>query len=289
MACVILGRVADALWASALVHAAYREIQDDSGLLSSLAVEGVSVLLPFLLDDRAVRRRHDAAMTAAARQVEARFGAVPPNVNDCPLLIAEGRWEEARALWVPQDEEALSVSMAWNRPHIGAMARAQGECGEAWALVREGLPDGLLTDPGTAYFTAFDLHCLAARLALDDGDYAQARQWLEAHDCWLDWAGPEVCWGRADGQLAWAEYHRALGKPEPAPCRAGTDGRLHAAPAPHPARLPPLTRYAGNGSGEVRCSDRASRNVARTGRCLRRTLRAGTHPAGAGRTLRRDG
>jgi hypothetical protein len=85
------------------------------------------------------------------------------------------------------------------------MARAQGKPAEAWALVREGLPDGPLTEPGTTYFAALDLHVLAARLALDAGDRALARRWLEAHDRWLAWAGPEVRPGRVDGQLTWAE------------------------------------------------------------------------------------
>lgn len=216
MACVALGRVADARRALALVYATYLERQDDRSLHSARTVEGVSVLLPFLLDDRDARQRYDAAMAADARRVEATFGIVPPNRNTCSLLIAAGRWGDARALWATRDEGAIGLGEAWNLPHVGAMARARGERDEASALVYEGLPDGLLTEPGTAYFTAFDLHCLAARLALDDGAHEQARQWLEAHDRWLDWAGPEVCWGRADGQLAWAEYHRALGEPESA-------------------------------------------------------------------------
>ncbi len=213
MACVVLGRVADTQRALALSHATHLAIQDDSGFLFSLAIEGVSLLLPFLLDDRDARQRYDAAVTAATRRVEAAFGVAPPNLNHCPLLIAAGRWAEARALWASRDEGAIILDAPWILPHIGAMARAQGERDEAWALVHEGLPDGPLTEPGTTYFIALDLHGLAARLTLDDGEHDQARQWLEAHDRWLDWAGPEVRWGRADGHLLWAEYRRALGEP----------------------------------------------------------------------------
>ncbi|MDQ6604275.1 MAG: AAA family ATPase, partial [Chloroflexota bacterium] len=216
MACVVLGRVADAQQALALSHATFLAIQNDGGFLFSLAIEGVSLLLPFTLDDRDARQRYDAAVTTATRRVEAAFGVAPPNLNHCPLLIAAGRWAEARALWASRDEGEIILDAPWILPHIGAMARAQGERDEAWALVCEGLPDDLRTEPGTTYFIALDLHCLAARLTLDDGAHEQARQWLEAHDRWLDWAGPEVRWGRANGQLARAEYHRAVGEPEAA-------------------------------------------------------------------------
>jgi ATP/maltotriose-dependent transcriptional regulator MalT len=50
---------------------------------------------------------------------------------------------------------------------------------------------------------------LAAHLALDDGDLAAARRWLEAHDRWLAWSGA-ILW-RAEGALGWAAYHRAAG------------------------------------------------------------------------------
>lgn len=96
------------------------------------------------------------------------------------------------------------------------MARARGERDAGWALVREGLPDGPLTEPGTTHFVAMALQRLAARLALDEGDHAAARTWLEAHDRWLAWAGSEVRWGRADGHQAWAEYHRAVGESDAA-------------------------------------------------------------------------
>ena len=111
------------------------------------------------------------------------------------------------------------------------MARAQGEADEAWALVREGLPDGPQTEPGTTHFAAADLHCLAARLALDVGDHALARRWLEAHDRWLAWAGEEVQLGRANGHLAWAEYHQAIGDAHVALERA--EAAVAAASAPH--------------------------------------------------------
>jgi len=291
MACVVLGRVADAQRALALSHATFLAIQNDGGFLFSLAIEGVSLLLPFTLDDRDARRRYDAAVTAVTRRVEAAFGVAPSNLNHCPLLIAAGRWAEAQALWASRDEGAIILDVPWILPHIGAMARAQGERDEAWTLVHDGLPDGLRTEPGTTYFIALDLHGLAARLALDAGEHDQSRQWLEAHDRWLDWAGPEVRWGRANGQLAWGEYHRAIG--ETAAALRHAERALAEASAPRqPLVLLAAQRLlgcTGDGSREIRGGNRASRRVARPRRCVRRAVRAGTHPAGDGRTLRRDG
>jgi hypothetical protein len=183
------------------------------GELIVLTMEGYTLLLPYQLDDREVRRRYGRDVARATLQVEEVLDAPPPQLNHCPLLVAHGQWAEARTLWMQRGDVAVTNDVAWNLPHVGAMARAQAEADEAWALVREGVPDGLQTEPGTTHFTVLDLQCLAARLALDGGAHVLARQWLEAHDRWLMWAGDEVCWGRADGQLGWAEYYRALGEP----------------------------------------------------------------------------
>jgi tetratricopeptide (TPR) repeat protein len=160
------------------------------------------------------------------------------------MLVAHGQWAEARVLWAQRGDMAVTVDMAWNLPHVGAMARAQAEADEAWALVREGVPNGPLTEPGTTHFTALDLQCLAARLALDGGEHALARQWLEAHDCWLMWAGDEVCWGRADGQLGWAEYYWALGEPETA-LRHAERALVHASEPRQPLILLAVHRLIG--------------------------------------------
>jgi DNA-binding CsgD family transcriptional regulator len=212
---VFLGHVATAQRAIATVHTMFVARDDDLGILMTHLYRGTLVLLPYLFDDPDARQRYDDELAEATRRVAAALGAVPPLLNRCPLLIVTGQWAEARALWTLR-HSAVATDLASNLPYVGAMARAQGERDEAWAQVREGVPDGLQTEPGTAHFIALDLQCLAARLALDEGDDDQARQWLVAHDRWLDWAGPEVCWGRANGHLAWAEYHRAVGEPDAA-------------------------------------------------------------------------
>jgi DNA-binding CsgD family transcriptional regulator len=82
------------------------------------------------------------------------------------------------------------------------------------------------------------LQRLAARLALEAGDPAAARAWLEAHDRWLAWSGSVL--EQADALLSWAAYHRAVGDPE----RACTAAAAALARAANPRQ--PLTLLAAN-------------------------------------------
>src|SRR5205085_2293472 len=64
--------------------------------------------------------------------------------------------------------------------------------------------------PGdTHYLVTVAMQRLAAALALDAGDLALARRWLEAHDRWLAWSGAIL--GRAERHALWARYYRAAG------------------------------------------------------------------------------
>lgn len=194
--------------------ALFAACEDDAGLYTMRVFEGHGLLLPFLLDDRAARQRYDEALAGAAGRVAEALGAAAPHLNRCPLLVVSGRWQEARALWAQRDGATIGHDVAASFPAIGLMALAQGVRDEAWALVGELLPDGPTSAPGATHFVAaLGLQRLAAQLALDDGEREAARGWLEAHDRWLAWAGEEVRWGRADGRLAWADYHRVLGDP----------------------------------------------------------------------------
>jgi ATP/maltotriose-dependent transcriptional regulator MalT len=91
------------------------------------------------------------------------------------------------------------------------LARAQGDIAPGRGIVWERLPAGPDTDEEDAYWFLSDLGLFrsAAGLATDAGDPAEARAWLAAHDRWLAWSG--AVQGRAEGQLGWAEYHRAAG------------------------------------------------------------------------------
>jgi DNA-binding CsgD family transcriptional regulator len=95
-------------------------------------------------------------------------------------------------------------------PVLAALAHARGEYERASTFVREALPQGTNTAPGTIPFRdAQTFQRLAVTLALDTSDLPSAQGWLQAHDQWLAWSG--AVWGRADGDLLWATYHRAAG------------------------------------------------------------------------------
>ena len=253
---ILLGRLTDAQRAATASMESPTRMGDDQGMLNILLIEDCTVLLPFLLDDPDARQRRDAESERVTRHVKERLGSVRPHLHQCPLLIVAGRWAEARALWAQRASNTFSTDRAWNLPYVGAMARAQGETNEAWALVHEGLPDGPRAEPGTTHFHAVDLYCLAARLALDTGEHARAHAWLEAHARWLAWVGPEVQWGRANGHIAWGEYHRAIGRSEAALRHA--EQALEAASAPRqPLMLLASHRLLGDLLGEAGREDEA--------------------------------
>ena len=191
---------------------------EELAVLATRVAEGYSLILPFFADDPDVRRHFEEGLARTTQRVEETLGAVPPLLNRCPLLVVSGQWDEAEALWERRDKALVNAGdAAMNLPYIGMMLAARGSDAAAWALVREGLPDGPDTAPGTTHFNAtVRLLPLAVRLALREGDHAQARRWLEAHDRLFAWAGPEVRWGRSDAHRAWAEYHRAIGETEAA-------------------------------------------------------------------------
>jgi DNA-binding CsgD family transcriptional regulator len=86
------------------------------------------------------------------------------------------------------------------------------------------------------------LQRLAARLALEAGDPAMARAWLEAHDRWLAWGGSVL--EQADALLSWAAYHRAVGDPERA-CTAAAAALARAADPRQPLTLLAAHRLMG--------------------------------------------
>ena len=100
-----------------------------------------------------------------------------------------------------------------------------GETTLAWQIVRRSLPAGLETPPGSVRFLlAREIQLLAAALALDAGDFATARRWLDTHNRWQRWSGAVL--GESEGQALWAQYHRQV--------------RRHAKPANTPNAPSPM-------------------------------------------------
>jgi ATP/maltotriose-dependent transcriptional regulator MalT len=95
---------------------------------------------------------------------------------------------------------------------LGWLLREQGESRAAWEYVHEILPAGVETPPGSVqHDIGLAMQRLATRLALDAGDWAVARAWLEAYDGWLGWSGAIL--GRAEEQALWSAYFRGTADP----------------------------------------------------------------------------
>jgi ATP/maltotriose-dependent transcriptional regulator MalT len=130
------------------------------------------------------------------------------------LLLLEGAWSTAKARarnLLPQWITTRTAAATW----LAMLARCQGEYESAAEYVAMVLPAGALTAPGDdPYFRALQVERIAAGLALEQGDLATARQWIEAHDRWLAWSGAVLY--QSEGQALWAQYHRQAGEPDQA-------------------------------------------------------------------------
>ena len=217
----MLGRPAAAQRAFAEARAAAHLVANPF-LLGAVTEQELKLLALAYRPEQVVARRRLAAEVAEALGRAGSMGMVTPRLFCVPLLVLEGAWAEARAL-------ALTGRTAGHNAGVrelamgalGWLAREQGEPELAWAQVREVLPDGPATTPGSHFIglEAPPLARLAAALAVDAGDPAMARAWLEMHDRWLAWSGAVL--GQAAGQLGWAAYHRAAGDLAPAREHAG--------------------------------------------------------------------
>jgi DNA-binding CsgD family transcriptional regulator len=173
------------------------------------------VVLPYAADDLSLRRR--VAREGAEASMLGSGALHPqdsPQLAQLPLLVLEGGWAEARDLGLAVYDAPIAQPRRLRAGCLLAqLARQQGEPTLAWRVVREWLPEGTATAPGDVFFLdALALQRLAAALALDAGELAMAKGWLEAHDRWLDWGGVQL--GRAEAQLGWATYNRAAGDPD---------------------------------------------------------------------------
>jgi len=174
------------------------------------------VVLPCRTENLAGRQRlaerSEAEWTRASGAVS---GAIPPRFVRLSLLVLEGEWAEAEriASVVSGEAKGLIHYRMMALRHLATVTHLRGDAERSWWAVRKVLPMGSATAPGTVW--PFDVvtavHRIAAALALEEGDMPSARAWLEAHDRWLAWSGAVL--GQSEGQLLWAQYHRAAGNP----------------------------------------------------------------------------
>jgi DNA-binding CsgD family transcriptional regulator/transcriptional regulator with XRE-family HTH domain/tetratricopeptide (TPR) repeat protein len=176
-----------------VTHAAWHELQWSAA--------------PYQADDPTKLRQ--LAADAEREWAQASGAAEGPFGVQLPVLLLQGRWVEARSL--AQAVHAIRATVR-DRPAIELawLAHQQRDAGMVRTLTREVLPAGPASEPGGSdYLTALELLRAEASLAVDAGDLALGRTWLEAHDRWLAWSGAVL--GRAEGYLAWGAYQRAAG------------------------------------------------------------------------------
>ncbi|MGH9175614.1 MAG: hypothetical protein ACRD1H_14710, partial [Vicinamibacterales bacterium] len=208
-----LGRPDDARATLRLSRAAVTAQRDHAFVEVTHWSEQLMVLIPYLTDQLAERGRLIAEANRAWERcngmtiVVAGDGAPSEVQND----LLEGRWQKAEQLatdhltapWVNLTQEAIAV--------LAILAHRQGQPEIAWQRVGQLLPEGPATEPGNAFFPhAITAIAVAVELALDAGDSATARRWIETHGRWLDWSGAKL-W-QADHQLLLARWHKRAGQ-----------------------------------------------------------------------------
>jgi DNA-binding CsgD family transcriptional regulator len=220
----------------------YRAVGHHVNLGQAAGLALIVIALPYHADDLAWRRQ--LAETADATLVRAGDTAsgYRPGLARAPLWLVAGDWAALGALDVPRGNAPVGIGR-WVLPSLGAFARARGDHEGARRIAQDLAAGGPGAAPGDAQFwAAVAGQRLAAALALDDGDHAAARAWLQAHDPWLAWAGAVL--GRAEGALGWAAYHRAAGDLVAAR-GAAEQARAHAANPRQPLALLAAHRLLG--------------------------------------------
>lgn len=208
------GRVEEARRAYAAARAAYQFLDQHRLLFIALRDELVYLVLPYQADDAAERERSATALRRTATRGSAvrAFVDAIDNVR-YPLLhlmAIEGRWQEARRVVEAMGNYGIPILRHVASSVLGPIARAQGDAGLAWRLVRETWPEGPATEPGSVeVYHTLPQQRLAVELSLDEGNLSAARAWLDAHDRWLAWS--KAVLGLSEGRVLWARYEWASG------------------------------------------------------------------------------
>ncbi|MHB8646667.1 MAG: ATP-binding protein, partial [Thermomicrobiales bacterium] len=177
------------------------------------------VALPYRTEDIAGRQRlAERAEVEGGQATDALPAAFPPRFFRLSLLVLEGQWEAAErlALAGSTEERGVNIYRTMALRYLATLARLRGSAERAWWAVREGLSVGSATEPGTVanFDIAVALQRVAAALALDAADLPSAKEWLSAHDRWLDWS--EAVLGLSERQALWSQYYRQAGESDQA-------------------------------------------------------------------------
>jgi DNA-binding CsgD family transcriptional regulator len=213
IACAFQGEPERAQRSYVAAVAAYHASDNHVLALARKREELIMAVLPYQADDLAERERVAAEAERIAVWVVERGGHMNPNLPrfaHVPLLVLEGRWDEAGTILGAPDSLDILFLVRVGSFYRGTLARAQGDAATAWQCVREVWPNGSSTEPGGRLASmSMRLLALAAALALDEANLPTARAWLGAYGRWLEFMDATL--GRAEGEILEAEWHRAAG------------------------------------------------------------------------------
>ncbi|TVR70956.1 MAG: hypothetical protein EA415_12100 [Sphaerobacteraceae bacterium] len=119
------------------------------------------------------------------------------------LLLWEGRWDELRNIWRENPQPTLFHYWSVATCVRARLARLRGDPDAARNLLSSLLTEGSDTSPDRhVHLIPGEAHRVLADLALDEANTQLAREWMSAHDRWLEWTGAIP--GQADGAIRWA-------------------------------------------------------------------------------------
>jgi DNA-binding CsgD family transcriptional regulator/tetratricopeptide (TPR) repeat protein len=165
---------------------------------------------PYRTQELNERREYTAKIEGRLEPLRGMMGLANITWGYEHFLLHTGRWTTLSDLIRSKEPPRIfgfwSVSMAAR----ARFALCRGDYDHAWDILRELLPEGPQTLPhDNIHFLPGHAHRTAAELAIETGELGLAREWIEAHDRWLDWSGAVS--GRAEGLLCWARLLLADG------------------------------------------------------------------------------
>ncbi len=202
-----LGRPDDALPYYGRLLAAHRRDRVSNWSAVTTWLKLRDLVLVYWPDRIALRQSvADEAVAAVrlAKDEQAFSQYMPDEVGIVWLLFLDGRWDDARRV---VEEAADRWSYVMTAAPWMNLSRHQGKRDMALARLPLVFPDGPASRPGRTTFET-SVYCMhpAIEIALDAGDLATARAWLECHDRWMAWSGNIPL--TTIGHCLWARYYR---------------------------------------------------------------------------------
>jgi DNA-binding CsgD family transcriptional regulator len=174
-------------------------------------------------------------------------------------LVHSGKWDQFRTLIGKNQPSNLFDYWFTSLSARARLAWYEGNSERAREIISELLVNGPQTPPDEqVFFVPAELHRIAAGIAIDEGDFDLARDWMLAHDHWLEWS--EAVQGRAEGLLLRARIHLAEGDSEKAQ-KLAEQARQQAEAPRQPMALIGIHRFLSEMAVSVGDADAAEQHV----------------------------